>query len=178
MGVNTRLISSRINIKMQRVSHMNHPMPNTSHVNKYQALSFDFLSAAWIGWIMWVQTNGFGAVLVKQGEQVRGSVPTIISLNLTRDKATWCIPQHFCILLSMTPCHTHHGGKGFSQFTCVFKNWTKNSQTVKEYGVYVNPLTLHVYIFTWERGGGPRLLHCSAVIYLFCSWQNKRQAEL
>lgn len=33
-----------------------------------------------------------------------GWVPTIISLSLTRDKATWCIPQHFCLLLSMTPC--------------------------------------------------------------------------
>lgn len=67
MGVNTRLISSRINIKMQRVSHMNHFMANISHVNKYEALSNDLLSAAWV---MWVQTNGFGAVLVKPEEQV------------------------------------------------------------------------------------------------------------
>lgn len=36
MGVNTRLISSRINIKIQRA------MANMSHVNKHEALSNDF----------------------------------------------------------------------------------------------------------------------------------------
>lgn len=139
MGVNTRLISSRINIKIQRA------MANMSHVNKHEALSNDFfffyyLSAACTEWIMWVRTSGFGAVLVKQGEQVRGSghSHTIISLNLTRDKATRCIPRHLCMLLSVTPCcvSAWHGTRKESychNFAHVF-NFDKknpNPKTVK-----------------------------------------------
>lgn len=114
MGMNTRLISSRINIKIQRLSHMNHSMANTSHVNKYEALSNDFLSAAWTEWIMWVEISGFGAVLVKQREQVRGSVPSSAWIlpgtrphGASHNTSVFCSPWHRVVCLH----DTEHGGK-------------------------------------------------------------------
>lgn len=100
MGVNTRLISSRINIKMQRVSHMNHFMANISHVNKYEALSNDLLSAAWV---MWVQTNGFGAVLVKPEEQV-GPLSSACILTGTRPRGASHNTSVFCSLWHRVVC--------------------------------------------------------------------------
>lgn len=106
-----------------------------------------------------------------------------ISMNLTRDKATWCIAWCFCILPFMTQkernCHKSPIESNLAE-NCVIQ-WSNVMHFLSDLAALLCMLTFHVYVnlltpclyFYIQRGGRPKLLHSSAAIYSFCSWQNE-----